>query len=151
MFLRLRGCPLRCAWCDTRYAWTGGQEMSISDVLARVAELGGRRVEVTGGEPLCQAAAPALLAALQDAGCETLLETNGSRDISVVADAVVRIVDFKCPSSGQCEHNLWSNVERLTARDEVKFVLADRADYDFARDAVVAHGLRDPALRRCHG
>jgi 7-carboxy-7-deazaguanine synthase len=141
VLVRLAGCNLRCAWCDTQYAWTGGREMGVEEVLAKVGELACRRVEVTGGEPLCQAAAPELLRRLADAGYETLLETNGSQDIRVVDERVVRIVDFKCPSSGEAAANCWANAGHLTARDEVKFVLADRADYEFARRAVAEHGL----------
>ena len=108
--------------------------MSVDDVLAEVAELAVPRVEVTGGEPLIQPTAFELLRRLCDAGFETLLETNGSQDISAVDPRVVRIVDLKCPSSGHADANVWANVPHLTNRDEVKFVLADRADYDFARD-----------------
>ncbi len=115
--------------------------MSIDDVLGRVEGFGARLVEVTGGEPLTQPAALVLLRRLCDAGYETLLETNGSLDISQVDSRVVRIVDFKCPGSGEADRNLWTNVEHLTARDEVKFVLAGRDDYEFARDAVGKHSL----------
>jgi len=142
--VRLAGCNLRCAWCDTLYARRGGDEMSLADVLARVEAFGCELVEVTGGEPLTQPAALELLSRLADAGYETLLETNGSIDISPVDARVIRIVDFKCPSSGQAERNLWTNADRLTGRDEVKFVIADRADYDFARRAV---GERELAAR----
>lgn len=142
-FVRLAGCNLRCRWCDTPYALEGGRGMSISKVLARVKELGCGLVEVTGGEPLVQPAALDLLRALCDAGYETLLETNGSLDISKVDPRVVRIVDFKCPSSGEAQRNLWDNARRLTARDEVKFVVADWADYEFAREAAREHSLSE--------
>ena len=147
VMIRLAGCNLHCAWCDTAYAQPAdaGQAMSVQDVLARVAELNCPRAEVTGGEPLLQPAATALLARLCDAGFETLLETNGSQDIAPVDPRVVRIVDFKCPSSGAEAANRWENVEHLTARDEVKFVIADRRDYQYARDAAARHGL----ARRC--
>ena len=140
-FVRLAGCNLRCTWCDTQYAWSGGREMTLDEVLAEVAAFRCRRVEVTGGEPLLQPAATDLLHRLAEAGYETLLETNGSQDIGAVDPRVVRIVDFKCPSSGEQHANLWSNVAHLTGRDEVKFVLADRGDYDFARRAVAEHRL----------
>lgn len=143
--VRLAGCNLRCRWCDTQYAWTDGEAMTIEQVLAKVATFGCRRVEVTGGEPLIQPATPGLLRQLLAAGCETLLETNGSLDIGLADDRVARIVDFKCPSSGQSHANLWANVEKLTPRDEVKLVLADRADYDFAVASVRDHDI----LRRC--
>lgn len=141
-FVRLAGCNLRCAWCDTQYAWEpGGQEMTPEEVLERVGELGADRVLVTGGEPLVQEAAIGLLVRLCELGGEVLLETNGSLDIAPVDPRVVRIVDFKCPSSGYHDANRWENVERLTPRDEVKFVLADRADFDYACERVARHGL----------
>lgn len=144
-FVRLAGCNLRCQWCDTDYAWGDGRAMTVEAVLDEVRRLGPRRAEVTGGEPLMQPAAIELLRRLCEEGYETLLETNGSLDISQVDGRVVRIVDFKCPSSGQAGANLWSNAACLAPRDEVKFVLADRADYDFARQALAEHDL----LRRC--
>jgi len=143
VLVRLAGCNLRCRWCDTRWAWEGGEQMSIDEVLARVAEFRIPCVEVTGGEPLAQDGALELLRRLCDAGYETLLETNGSLDISPVDARVVRIVDFKCPSSGADQANLWENVDRLVGCDEVKFVIADCADYDFARHAVAARCLAD--------
>ncbi|MFB3892877.1 MAG: radical SAM protein [Phycisphaerae bacterium] len=143
VLVRLTGCNLRCEWCDTAYAWDEGTDMSIDAVLWRVAELGCKLVEVTGGEPLTQPAALDLLARLCEEGYETLLETNGSLDIAQVDKRVVRIVDFKCPSSGQQEANRWANVAALTKRDEVKFVLAGRGDYEFARAAVAEHKLCD--------
>ena len=144
-FVRLTGCNLRCSWCDTRYAWSEGKEMSLDAVLEQVVKLACPLVEVTGGEPLAQASTPALLERLCESGYETLLETNGSLDISAVDARVVRIVDFKCPSSGRQDANRWPNADLLTPRDEVKFVLADRRDYDFARDAIQRHGL----AKRC--
>lgn len=144
-FVRLAGCNLRCSWCDTAYAWTGGEAMSIPQVLARLQQFPCRRVEVTGGEPLLQPGTLELLQRLCDRGWTVLLETNGSVDIAPVDGRVVRIVDFKCPSSGQEPKNLWANVAALRETDEVKFVLADRADYDYARDKVARHQL----CRRC--
>lgn len=141
--VRLSGCNLRCRWCDTAYAWDAGEEMTLSQVLHRVSDLGCMRVELTGGEPLLQPAATELLHALCRQGYETLLETNGSADISAVDPRVVRIVDVKCPSSGESERNCWDNLAKLTARDEVKFVLADRADYEYARRIVRDYGLAD--------
>ena len=143
MLVRLTGCNLRCRWCDTPYAREGGEPMSLDDVLIGVAGLDCRLVEVTGGEPLVQPATPALLTALCDAGYETLLETNGALDIAGVDRRVARIVDFKCPSSGEDRRNRWENAAHLTGDDEVKFVLADRADYDFACGAVERHRLVD--------
>lgn len=141
VFVRLAGCNLDCAWCDTRYARDEGEPMAVERIVQRVLAFGCPLVEVTGGEPLAQAQTPRLLASLAEAGLEVLLETNGSIDIGPGDGRVVRIVDFKAPSSGQVERNLWSNVDRLTVRDEVKFVLADGADYDWARGVVGRFGL----------
>jgi len=142
-FVRLAGCNLNCRWCDTQYARQGGQDMTVRDVMDRLAKFHCRRVELTGGEPLCQPAALELMTALCDAGWEVLLETNGSRDIGPVDGRVARIVDFKCPSSGMSHENLWANVDHLCRPDEVKFVLADRSDYNFAVSAVRGRGLLD--------
>jgi 7-carboxy-7-deazaguanine synthase len=144
-FVRLAGCNLRCKWCDTAYAWTDGQEMSVENVLHRLEELACPRVEVTGGEPMIQPLTVELLRQLVEGGYETLLETNGSLDLAPVDGRVVKIVDFKCPSSGQAESFLRSNIDLLTPRDEVKFVLADSEDFDFAVDVIRRHDL----CRRC--
>jgi len=141
--VRLTGCNLRCAWCDTTYAYQGGREMSADQVLAEVSRLGCRLVLVTGGEPLVQPATPALLGRLCDAGHEVLLETNGSLDITPVDERVGRCVDVKCPGSGQAKSSLRANLADLRAGDEVKFVLADRDDYDYARHVIDGHGLTD--------
>ncbi|MDY6914492.1 MAG: radical SAM protein [Planctomycetota bacterium] len=140
-FVRLAGCNLRCKWCDTEYARHEGLAMSLADVMKRVAELGCWRVAVTGGEPLTQPQTGELLSRLADTGYETLLETNGSLDIAAVDSRVVKIVDFKCPASGQADANRWQNVEHLNRADEVKFVIADHDDYDFARAAVEKYDL----------
>ena len=147
VLVRLAGCNLDCAWCDTPYARdvADGEAMSVADVLARAARWPCRRVEITGGEPLMQDACAALLREFCDAGYETLLETNGSLDISAVDPRVIRIVDFKCPAGGQAAENRWDNVAALTDRDEVKFVLADRGDYEFACAAVADHRLLEEA------
>jgi len=136
VFVRLTGCQMRCVWCDTEYAFHGGSWMSLEAVVAEVARHGVKLVEVTGGEPLLQPAALPLLARLADAGHEVLLETGGGLDISAVDPRVRRIVDVKCPGSGEAEHNHWPNLEVLRTGDELKFVLADRADYDWALDLV---------------
>lgn len=133
VLVRLSGCNLRCEWCDTKYAYEDGFAMEISDILARVAGYGVPRVEVTGGEPLVQSGTTVLLKCLCDAGYETLLETNGAMDISAVDPRVIRIMDIKCPASGESNRNDWNNMGRLRRTDEVKFVLAGREDYDFAR------------------
>ncbi len=142
VLVRLAGCNLDCSWCDTKYAQgQDGSEMTIDEILQKVASLSCPRVELTGGEPLAQAGAVELLDKLCEAGYEVLLETNGSLDVSRVNKDVRRIIDIKCPASGQAERNLWENLEHLTSKDEVKFVIADRGDYDFAHEIVKEHDL----------
>ena len=141
VFVRLAACDLRCAWCDTPYAFTGGKKMSVDDVLARVAELDCRVVELTGGEPLLQKDAIPLMARLLDGGHEVLLETGGHLSIADVPAPVVKIVDVKCPASGESSKMHWPNLDLLRPHDEVKCVIQDRADYEYARDVVVKHGL----------
>lgn len=143
VLVRLAGCDLSCAWCDTGYARdrSAGERMGIDDVLHRVADLRCPLVEVTGGEPMMQPTAPALLTALCDAGYETLLETAGSRDIAALDRRAIRIVDVKCPSSGMSGRMHWPNLEHLRSADEAKFVCADRADYDYARDVITRYHL----------
>ena len=145
VFVRLTGCPLRCTWCDTTYSFTGGEPATIQSVLAEVAKYPARQVCVTGGEPLAQKNCLPLLAALCDAGCDVSLETSGALDVSGVDPRVSKIVDLKAPGSGEVDKNLWSNLDLLRPTDELKFVLADRADYDWARDIVEKHQLD----RRC--
>jgi len=142
-FVRLSRCNLRCRWCDTPQAFEGGVEMSLADVLEKTLSFGTQLVELTGGEPLLQAGAIPLLAELCDAGRTVLLETSGERDISKVDSRVHRIVDFKAPGSGESSRNRWANVELLTKRDEVKLVLADRVDYEWAKQVIEEHRLAD--------
>jgi len=140
--VRLTGCPLRCTYCDTTHAYTGGERLRVSDVRERVRTLGSSHVLVTGGEPLAQAACPVLLRALCEDGRTVLLETAGSHDVSVVDGRVHLILDLKTPGSGEAAGNLWSNLEHLRAdRDELKFVLTDRADYEWAREQIAAREL----------
>jgi 7-carboxy-7-deazaguanine synthase len=148
VFIRLTGCPLRCRWCDTTYSFQGGETIALGELLRQVAAFGVGTVCVTGGEPLAQKACPALLTALCDEGYSVSLETSGAYDIATVDPRVSRIVDIKPPGSGESERNLWDNIPLLNARDEVKFVLASRADYDWARVAVRQHELigRCPVL-----
>jgi len=141
VFVRLAACDLRCSWCDTPYAFTGGQKMAVEDVLARVDALGVPLVELTGGEPLLQKEAIPLMARLLDAGHEVLLETGGHISVADVPAPVVRIVDVKCPGSGEAGRMHWPNLDLLQPHDEVKFVLRDRADYEYARDVVARHEL----------
>ncbi len=148
VFVRLTGCPLRCVWCDSEHAFRGGQRMTQAAVLAQVAALGARQVCVTGGEPLAQQACLPLLTALCDAGYDVSLETSGALDIAPVDPRVARIVDLKAPGSGEVDKNLWSNLDLLRPTDELKFVLADRGDYDWARSTVETRQLdqRCPVL-----
>lgn len=143
VFVRLSGCPLRCRWCDTTYSFQGGETVTLADLLRRVADYEVKTVCVTGGEPLAQRNCPALLTALCDAGYSVSLETSGALDIGGVDPRVSRIVDLKPPGSGEDARNRWENLAHLTPHDEIKFVLADRADYDWARAI-----LRDEHLDR---
>jgi 7-carboxy-7-deazaguanine synthase len=136
VLVRLTGCQMRCRWCDTAYSFHEGQWRAVEEILAEVATYGCPLVELTGGEPLLQPAALPLLAALCDQGYTVLLETGGGVDISGVDERVHRIVDVKCPGSGEMDGNHWPNLDLLTARDELKFVLADRGDYEWARHLI---------------
>lgn len=148
VFVRLTGCPLRCVWCDTEHAFSGGRSRSIEDILKEVGSYGARQVCVTGGEPLAQKNCLHLLVALCDLGYDVSLETSGALDIAAVDPRVSRIVDLKAPGSGECGKNRWQNLELLTGHDELKLVLADRADYEWARDVICDHQLanRCPVL-----
>jgi len=147
-FVRTTGCNLRCSWCDTTQAFYGGTRMPRKEVLEKALATGTKLVELTGGEPLLQPGVIPLLAELCDAGKTVLIETSGERDISRVDPRVHRIMDLKAPGSGEAHRNLWSNVDHLTPRDEVKFVLSDRADYEWMRTAVKERNLpsRTPNL-----
>ena len=140
-FIRLTGCPLRCVWCDTEYAFHGGQKMTLADIIAHVDEVGTRIVEVTGGEPLIHRNAFVLVQQLLDRGYTVLVETSGAVDVSPLDSRAHKIMDLKCPGSGEVQRNLWSNLEHLTARDEIKFVIASRTDYEWARDVIRERGL----------
>ena len=143
VFVRLMGCHLRCGYCDTEYAFHEGARRSVDDLLAEVDRLGAgcELVEVTGGEPLLQPAAPELMRRLSDAGHTVLVETSGACDISVCDPRAIRVMDLKTPGSGEAGRNDWANLDRLNERDEVKFVLTSRADYEWARDLIRAHDL----------
>ena len=132
VFVRLTGCPLRCVWCDTEYAFFGGDWRDIDAIVAEVANYGTRHVCVTGGEPLAQKRCLTLLRRLCDGGFSVSLETSGALDVSEVDARVVKVMDLKAPGSGEAPRNLWSNLDALSANDQIKFVLADRADYDWA-------------------
>ena len=145
VFVRLTGCNLRCVWCDTPYAFDEGRRISIDEIVRAVDAYDCPLVEITGGEPLLQPEVYGLMNRLLEAGKTVMLETGGHIDISDVPPAVVKVVDVKCPGSGESRHNAWANLERLAAHDEVKFVIRDRADYEFARDVLQRHELD----RRC--
>lgn len=141
VFVRLTGCPLRCTYCDTAYAFHGGDWWSIDDILADVARHGVRHVCVTGGEPLAQKRCIGLLQRLCDAGYVVSLETSGAIDIATVDPRVSRVLDIKTPGSNEAHRNLWDNLALLTAHDQIKFVICSRSDYEWARDLVLAKGL----------
>ncbi len=141
VFVRLTACDLRCSWCDTPYAFYEGRKMSIDEVLTEVERFGSPLVEVTGGEPLLQQDVYPLMNRLLESGKTVLLETGGHRSIEHVPERVVRILDVKCPGSGESEKNDWTNLTRLTAADQVKFVIKDRGDYEFASDVVARESL----------
>ena len=143
VFVRLTGCPLRCTWCDTTYSFTGGEASSIAAVLAEVGRFPARQVCVTGGEPLAQKECLPLLTALCDAGYDVSLETSGALDIAEVDPRVSRIMDLKAPDSGESARNRWENLDCLTVRDELKIIIASRADYEWARTALTAHRLAE--------
>jgi 7-carboxy-7-deazaguanine synthase len=169
VFIRLTGCPLRCRYCDTPYAFTEGQWMSLHQILSRVQEFGIHLVEVTGGEPLAQADTPSLCRALIDAGYRVLVETSGALDVSPLPPEVTVIMDVKTPGSGESHRNYWDNLRLLRPRDEVKFVITSRQDFEWSLEVVRRHrlvercvvlfspawGYQDPAelaswVRDCH-
>ncbi len=141
VFVRLTACDLRCSWCDTPYAFYEGRKMSVDEVLNEVERFNCRTVEVTGGEPLLQREVYPLMSRLLESGKTVLLETGGHRSIEDVPAGVVRIVDVKCPGSGESDKMDWDNLKRVTKADQVKFVINDRRDYEFARDVVARAGL----------
>jgi 7-carboxy-7-deazaguanine synthase len=143
VFVRLTACNLRCVWCDTPYAFTGGSKMTVDDVMAEVARHRVRLVELTGGEPLLQPDANTLMERLVADGYEVLLETGGHMPIDEVPEDVVAIVDVKCPGSGEAAKMHWANLDQLSPHDEVKFVIRDRADFEYAADVVERYGLAD--------
>lgn len=141
IFVRLARCHLRCVWCDTAYAFYGGRKVSIAEIRATCRSMACSLVEITGGEPLVQAECGRLAQALLEDGCTVLVETSGTLPIDVLPPESIKIMDLKCPDSGECSKNYWPNLETLSARDEVKFVLASRRDYEWARDVVQEHDL----------
>lgn len=149
VFVRLTGCNLRCTYCDTVHAYTEGDLLSIADIIERIGSYSISLVEITGGEPLLQPETPELIRRLIDAKYEVLLETNGSQDIGCVDSRCIKIMDIKCPGSGEAEHNDLDNLKRLSRQDQVKFVLSDRTDYEFAKSLVKQAwpgGIQNPVL-----
>lgn len=148
VFIRLTYCNLRCVWCDTEYAFDEGRKMSLDEILHEVERYGCRLVEVTGGEPLAQDGVHALMTMLCDRGYEVLLETSGSISIAAVDSRVRRILDIKCPGSGMAKHNVWENLECLKPTDEVKFVVSNKEDFDWAAEVIRRYRLesRCPVL-----
>ena len=145
-FIRLTGCNLRCVWCDSAYAFHGGVRMTLPEILAECRRLGGPLVEITGGEPLLQKGCPCLAEALLAEGYIVLCETSGALPLTVLPGDVIKIMDLKCPGSGECDQNHWANIDALGPRDEVKFVLASREDYEWSRDVLRKYNL----AARCH-
>lgn len=141
VFVRLTGCNLRCTWCDSEYTFTGGERMSLDDIVAQVKSYGCNLVEVTGGEPLAQRESFDLIRRLCDEQFEVLIETSGSIDTTPVDPRAKLILDVKCPGSGEVEKNLWSNLDHLRPHDELKFVIADRNDYEWATRVVEERDL----------
>ena len=143
VFVRTTGCDLRCTWCDSAFTFSGGTSLTLEEIMHEVLGYDCALVELTGGEPLLQPDIYELAQRLCDAGKTVLIETGGHRDISGLDARVIRIMDLKCPASGECEHNLWQNLAHLRPVDEVKFVIANRSDYEWARDTIREHGLED--------
>jgi len=143
VFVRLTGCPLRCGYCDTEYAFQGGEWMSLDAITERVQQYRTRHVTVTGGEPLAQKNCLALLKQLCDAGCHVSLETSGALDVAGVDERVIKVVDLKTPGSGEVERNLYDNIDKLLPHDQVKFVICDRADFDWSVEMMNRHALAE--------
>lgn len=141
VFIRTTGCDLRCSWCDSEFAFYGGENLSISQIIERIKAFPARLVELTGGEPLLQKDLPKLALELLELGYKVMIETGGHRDVSVLDERVIKIMDIKCPASGESGKNLWSNLEHLTNQDEIKFVIADRKDYEWAKEVIKKYNL----------
>ena len=143
VFIRLTGCPLRCTYCDTAYAFTGGEKITLADIVKQTATYGTKYVTVTGGEPLAQVACVDLIKELLDAGFIVSLETSGALDVSKVDKRTVKVLDFKTPSSGELSKNLYQNIDFLTAKDQIKFVIGNDEDYEWSKKLVEEHKLND--------
>jgi len=145
VFVRLTGCNLRCSYCDTKYAYEEGKEVTVEQILKEVKKYKCPYVEITGGEPLLQDDTPFLVDSLIDKGFTVLVETNGTKDVSVVSDKAIIIMDIKCPSSGEKGKIDWENIKRLDFKDEIKFVVAERSDYDWAKGIIIEKNLTGKA------
>ena len=143
VFIRLTGCPLRCTYCDTAYAFTGGEKVAITDIIAQVAEYGTKYVTVTGGEPLAQVGCIELIKQLLDNGFAVSLETSGALDVSKVDARAIKVLDFKTPSSGELSKNLYQNIDFLKLQDQIKFVIGNDEDYDWSKKIVADYALLD--------
>jgi 7-carboxy-7-deazaguanine synthase len=144
VFVRLTWCNLRCSWCDSEYTFSGGTEMTVEEVITQVRGYDCKLVEITGGEPLVQKRdCTELVRRLCDEGFTVLIETGGGLDTSILDDRAIKILDVKCPGSGESERNFWPNLEKLNSRDEIKFVIQDRADFDFALEVIEKHRLNE--------
>jgi 7-carboxy-7-deazaguanine synthase len=150
VFIRLTGCNLRCSYCDTQYAYFDGDLIDIEDILNRIGRYECRLVEITGGEPLLQPETPNLIMTLLEKGHKVLLETNGSQDIRPIDPLCVRIIDIKCPSSGEASQNKLENLNHLTPEDEIKFVIGNRQDYDFAKDILTLSKIEKKPVHSIH-
>ena len=146
VFVRLTGCPLRCQYCDTAYAFHGGKQWTLQTILKEVAQYRAKYVTVSGGEPLAQPACLVLLSALCDAGYIVSLETSGAMDVAAVDPRVMKVIDIKTPDSKECQRNLLSNLQHLNAQDEIKFVICSRADFDWSVAFIKDHNLEDKNL-----
>jgi 7-carboxy-7-deazaguanine synthase len=149
-FIRLTGCNLRCSYCDTKYAYDEGEEIDIDTIVKRLAIYECPIIEITGGEPLIQKETPNLVSRLLEKGYYVLMETNGSQDINIVDNRCIRIVDIKCPLSGEVNKNDFKNLDRLTDNDEIKFVISGREDYEYAKDMLKRITLNPPRINRIH-
>jgi 7-carboxy-7-deazaguanine synthase len=141
VFIRLTGCPLRCVYCDTAYAFTGGKKMTLADIIADVEQYGGKYITVTGGEPLAQPACLELMTQLLDKGYTVSLETSGALDVSAVDPRAIKVMDIKTPSSGEMDKNRYANIEHLTTHDQIKFVIGNDADYSWSKAILAEHDL----------
>ncbi len=141
IFVRTTGCDLRCSWCDSEFAFYGGEKFSLEQIIKKIQSFPIQLVELTGGEPLLQKDIPTLAYQLLELGYTVMIETGGHRDVSVLDPRVVKIMDIKCPASGESEKNLWSNLDYLTQQDEIKFVIANRSDYEWVREIINKYNL----------